>query len=165
MKEVPIKEIEDEVEDCVKNHKKWHFHILTPACKLNTQQKYALVFENTDDNETLVSYSQEPKLLQDKEFAKKLHGDKVLDGKSETSEPSSGGQKILERIKELNSAGKPWHHHMFFPDCMFNENKGKWTIIFEDSERGLLLEATSEEEPKQDLRHIEVLFYQQKKIK
>ncbi len=165
MKEASVEEIENKVDDCIKNTKKWHFHILTPSCKFNELQKYALFFENPTNNEVLVSYSEEPEVEVGKELAKKLHGDKVLDEQSETQEPSLGVRKILDRIKELNADGKAWHHHMFFPDCIFNTNRGKWTIILEDPDRGQLLEVVSDKEPKDDLKHIEILFYQQKRVK
>lgn len=52
---------------------------------------------------------------------------------------------------------------MLFPNCMFNKNKDKWAIIFEDQERNEIIESVTDKEPKTDLQYIESLFYSQKK--
>jgi hypothetical protein len=46
---------------------------------------------------------------------------------------------------------------------MFNNSKGKWTIIFEDQENNEVIESVTKDEPKSDLQHIEKLFYAQKR--
>ena len=48
-----------------------------------------------------------------------------------------------------------------FPDCIFNGHGGKWNITFEDKENDTIIEALYDEEPVDDLRLIEVLFFQQ----
>lgn len=166
MKNATIKEIKQKAKELVTTKKKWHFHILTPECQLNDEDNYALVLENTTDDESFVCRSDEPYMDIGKELVKLLHGDDVVDDKAqkvEKAEPSEQVQKILSRAKQLNSEGKAWHHHMLFPNCRFNKHQGKWTIIFEDKESGEVIESVSDNEPKGDLQHIETLFYQQKK--
>ena len=52
---------------------------------------------------------------------------------------------------------------MLFPGCKYNKHGDKWVIVFEDMEKGEIIESISEDEPKSDLQHIEGLFYSQKK--
>jgi len=166
MKQITIEQIKQKAEKFASSGKKWHFHILTPACQLNDESNYALILENTTNNKSFACRSDEPYMDIGKELVKLLHGDDVVkDDNQETkvSEPSPQVQKILEKAKQLNDAGKSWHHHMLFPDCRFNKHQDKWTIIFEDKEAGEIIESVSDDEPKGDLQHIETLFYQQKK--
>ncbi len=147
------------------NKKKWHFHILTPECQLNESAKYALILENVTDNQFYVVYSDEPYMDIGKELVVLLHGADVV--RDETEEklnpPSEQVGKLLERAKELSSKGIYWHHHVLFPGCTYNKHGSKWVIVFEDKEKGEIIESTSDREPKNDLQHIEGLFYSQKK--
>lgn len=143
---------------------KWHFHILTPECQLNKSGKYSLILEDNTNNE-IYSYDFEEKPMDiGKELLQLLHGKTILQ-KEETSTKkiSPEVEKILKKAKELNSQGIFWHHHMIFPDCTFNKHNGKWVIILEDQESGKILESVTETEPKEDLKLIETLFYQQTK--
>lgn len=87
---------------------KWHFHILTPQCQLNTRDKYALILENTTNNITHVCYSEEPYMNIGKELVQLLHGKDVMTNQKDKKEqlPSSGVEKLLTRAKELNKQGK-----------------------------------------------------------
>ncbi len=144
---------------------KWHFHILTPDCQLNDVKEYALILESVTDENIYVCFSTTPYMSIGKELVLLLHGSEVLKGNEEYKEvpPSPQVEKLLERARNLTEKGVFWHHHMLFPYCIFNKNKGKWTILFEDKENNEVIESVSENEPKRDLQHIEALFYSQKK--
>lgn len=71
--------------------------------------------------------------------------------------------KNLKKAGKLNWKGVLWYHHMLFPDCIFNKDAGKWTIIFEDAETGEIITALYDKELVEDLRAIEVLYYEQRK--
>lgn len=166
MKKAPIIKIKQKVKEFATAGKKWHFHILTPECQLNEEGNYALILENTSENESFIYRSDEPYMDIGKELVRLLHGDNIVkddNRQTKVAEPSLLIQEILKRAKQLNDAGKSWHHHMLFPGCTFNKNQGKWTIIFEDKETGKVIESVSNDEPKKDLQYIEKLFYQQKK--
>lgn len=166
MKNTTINQIIETAKRLSNEKKKWHFHILTPECQLNDSKSYALVLENTTDDETLVCYSDEPYMDIGKELVKLLHGENVVTvdkQKPNEVEPSAQVKRILQRARQLNEKGESWHHHMLFPNCRFNKHKGKWTIVFEDKEKDEVIESVSDDEPKADLQHIETLFYQQKK--
>lgn len=142
----------------------WHFHILTPSCLLNENDKFALVLENTETGISHISYSDEPYMGIGKELVKLLHGDDVVKEKgTQTSKPSETVQKLLDRARELQSKGIYWHHHLLFPGCMFNDEKEKYCIVFEDPETKDIMRSVSDIEPKADLQHIEGMFYNQKK--
>ncbi len=49
--------------------------------------------------------------------------------------------------------------HMLFPNCTFNLNAPKYALVFEDPERGNSLMSLTDEEPTNDLKQIETLFY------
>ncbi len=164
MKNVTPDEIRTRAYQLAKVNKSWHFHILTAICKLNGKEMPAFILENNTDNETLVHYSEKPLKELGKELVQLLHGKDVIKKKNEVEnkqEISPNVKKLLDRARELNNQGKLWHHHMLFPFCTFNKNKGQWTIIFEDQENATILESVSGKEPKQDLTELETLFYQQ----
>lgn len=166
MRIVTVEKIKTTAEQLSKLGKKWHFHILTPECQLNDKNSYALILENVSDSETFVCDSDQPYMDIGKELVKLLHGkDVVKDSRQESRKvkPSAQVERILEKAKQLNKAGKAWHHHMLFPGCKFNRHSDRWVIIFEDKEVNEIIESVSDDEPKNDLQHIETLFYQQKK--
>lgn len=144
---------------------KWHFHILTPECKLNTQGKYSLVLENGTTEAVSVCYSDKPFMDIGKELVQLLHGKDVIKTKDEkkVALPSEEVKKMLGRAEELIKEGIFWHHHMLFPYCKFNNHKGSWVIVFEDAQNNKIIESISTNEPKNDLQYIENLFYSQKK--
>ena len=160
-----INKIKKIARELAQNKKSWHFHILTPTCQLNTIDQYALIVENSTDKKTYVCYSDKPYMGVGEIFVKLLHGDDVMQDKEkaeELSDPSPTVKELIKRAKKLNQEGKFWHHHMLFPDCIFNDS-GKWLILFEDQEKGEVLKGSTNSEPKSDLKHIETLFYNQKR--
>ena len=163
MIEVTIEEVQEKARLWQAQGKKWHFHMLTPDCIFNERNdKQAFVLENSTDSQTYVVYSDRPYVKADQELVKMLHGDKILDrDKGTTNSSNERMQVVLQRAQELNERNIPWHHHMLFPDCIFNEHKGKWNIVFEDKENSEVIEALYDEEPVDDLRSIEVLYFEQ----
>ena len=161
MIKVSKEKIEKKALQFTKKGMSWHFHMLTSACQLNESGRFAFILENSTDSEVFVTYSDAPYMDLGKKLVKLLHKG-VLDKKSKAIRPkiSHGAKKIITRAKKLNQQGKFWHHHMLFPDCIFNDS-GKWLIVLEDQETGQVLRAVSDKEPTADLKEIEVLYYQQ----
>lgn len=160
MQETNIDDIMQKARAFVAENKKWHFHMLTPDCMYNENGKHAFILENETDSESFVTYSDERYMEQGQELVKMLHGKDVVE-----SATGSGGdiQEILEKAKKFNESGVQWHHHILFPNCIFNKHSGKWCIVFEDKEENRLIESLSDNEPKDNLKEIESLFYAQKK--
>ncbi|MFA7253242.1 MAG: hypothetical protein WC107_01665 [Patescibacteria group bacterium] len=170
MTQITELEIEELAKEYKKKGKKWHFHILTPDCRLNQSNDFVMMLENTTDDESFVLYSTKPLTELGKNLLKLLYEEDMIRDSSvaqnennEYTELAPEVQAMIDRAKELNKQGKFWHHHMFFPECMFNQDKGKWTIIFEDTEKGEIMRSVSLEEPRSELKHIEALFYNQKR--
>ncbi|MBI4176644.1 MAG: hypothetical protein HY518_05540, partial [Candidatus Aenigmarchaeota archaeon] len=115
--------------------KKWHFHMLTPDCIFNRiNDKHAFILENRSGNETYVACSDKRYMKEGQGLVKMLYGNKIL-GKSNKIQSSRNRkiEGIVKKIKEMNKKNIQWHHHMLFPDCIFNKHKGKWNIVFEDA--------------------------------
>lgn len=140
---------------------KWHFHLLTPSCVLNKTDKYVFILECPHRQEQLAHYSDWAEKELAEELSPILHGKVVLDKKptDRKYKPSSAIQKIIDRAKALNRQNIEWHHHILFPDCQFNTNSPKFTFLFEDPETGDKIESLSDEEPTNDLKLIEPLFF------
>lgn len=97
-----------------------------------------------------------------KELVKLLHGSDVVQETPPTLSPGKSNiQEILDRVRNIHERGEFWHHHMLLPDCIFNKNKGKWTLILEDPQTKGVLESVTDCEPKEDLKQVETLFYSQ----
>lgn len=54
MKEVQFQGILKAAQDCYREKSKWHFHILTPECQFNKNEKFSIIFESSKTN--LVSH-------------------------------------------------------------------------------------------------------------
>jgi hypothetical protein len=95
-----------------------------------------------------------------KELLELLFGKNFI--KKEQNETRSTPPKlkpILDKITHLNSKHQFWHHHMLFPNCIFNKEKGMWNIILEDG--GKILSYSSLSKPDAELAVIEKAFYSQ----
>ena len=176
MKKVTAAKIIKAAQRLKKDSRKWHFHILTPGCTFNKDKRFALILENTSDNEQFIYFSLKKPAKTGKKLVELLHGtpkSSFLLPRSPSSrrrgestgqsEISQKAQKMIERANELNIKGFSWHHHLLFPDCMFNKDSRYWTLVFEDPLNEEVIEDRFKNEPKEALRQIEPLFYKQKK--
>lgn len=148
----------------IRQHKPWHFHLLTPHCQFNREPKHAFLLEDISSSKTYVAYSVKPQMALGKRLLKLLHG---IDVNKKVKDPKPASPKvksILKLAQELTSQGMYWHHHMLLPDCALSRHPGKWVIIFEDQKHHRLLESASLDEPVSDLMLIESLYYQQKSL-
>lgn len=139
--------------------KPWHSHVLSPGCRFNPfVGRYAAVVEDDATHTAYIARSDGfPEV--DKQLVKMLHGDDILDA----GHPSSAEETLLEcspllrRLVEIDDIGKPWHHHMNFPDCALNPHRGRWaiTIEYEDHQ----FSESYDDEPRDILRAIEVRYF------
>lgn len=139
--------------------KKWHSHVLSPRCAHNPyKESYAIVIEDDSDGVAYIAQSNGfPEV--DKDLVKILHGDDILDASKATAgkDGVSIQSEMLKRLMEIDARGVAWHHHMNFPDCVFNPHKGKWAITVE-SDAGTFSEAY-DDEPVDVLREVEVIYF------
>ncbi len=162
--ELPVEAIEPLARQLADTQKNWHFHILTKDCALNRSNSYELIIENAGSEEVFLLRCNEKPMALGQKLAKLLHGEDIV-GASETdkkAECSPDALNIISTAKELTATGIFWHHHMLFPDCIFNMHRGHWTLVLEDPESKDLLEYVSTHEPTTELKIIETLFYSQK---
>lgn len=165
LKQIGISTLERKANHYHKSGKSWHFHILTPLCKLNEKKAYAFLLENSTDSESFVSYSKSPRMRLGQKLLKLLHGIKISKNMPDKqSKLPTDVQVIVDRAKELTNMGYYWHHHLLLPSCIFNETD-QYLMIFEDQKNNKLLKAFSETEPKAGLQIIETLYYSQKHLK
>lgn len=162
MEEITIEQVMERAKEFQNQGKKWHFHMLTPDCMFNVQDKQAFVLENVTDSHSFVVYSDTRYMEQGQKLVKMLHGEKILDNRPEKQEDDAAIEIIVEKAKKYNERGISWHHHMLFPHCIFNKHTGKWCIVFEDKEENKIIDSLSEHEPKENLNKVEVLYYAQK---
>lgn len=164
MKEISIQELVNLAKQFHLGKEKWHFHMLAPNCLYNNRKgKHTFILENETKNEFFIVYSDQKYVEEGKELVKLLHGDKIVENKDLNLETIDEKIKlILKKAKKLSERGIHWHHHMLFPNCVFNKHKGQWVIVFEDDEENEIIESISKNEPIENLRAIESAFYQQK---
>lgn len=162
MVEVELEEIRKRAHRYHDEGMKWHFHLLTPTCVLNDKKdSYVFILDCPEKKEQLVFYSNRAEKELAEELSPMLHGAKVLNIETTDNnyEPSANIQKIIDRAKHLNEQKIEWHHHILFPDCPFNANSPKFTFLFEDPETGERIESLSNQEPINDLKQVEPLFF------
>jgi hypothetical protein len=164
MKETTIENLVELAKKFNQEGKKWHFHMLTPDCVFNKRKdKYAFVLENDTDRETHTVYSYKRHMGMGEELAKLLYGKAILEQEPHPTPPGKGMKSILEKAAQMTKEDRPWHHHILFPECIFNKHNGKWTIIFEESEEGKAMESVTSHEPRDDVKKMEILYYSQKR--
>jgi len=157
MRAATTKEIEEKARLHSAKGLKWHFHMLSPECLLNDKGQYAFILERAGEA-SLVHYSDKMEMVLRSQLLPLLHGSEVLVAEDSKYQPSKTVRAIISRAKQLNAAGVEWHHHVLFPDCIFNKHAPNWVLMFEDKQRGKILESMTEAEPIEDLKQIEPLF-------
>ena len=164
MDNIELKEVLNKAKEWQESEKSWHFHLLMPDCLFNeSNDEHALVLENNTDEQQYVVYTEKRQMKLGEKLVKMLHGEKVLKGTKKNVKPKNEQlNTLVKRSEEMNKHDIPWHHHVFFPDCKYNDRIGLWNIVMEDKDKGQLLEATYETEPIEDLKIIEKLFFLQK---
>jgi hypothetical protein len=139
-----------------------HFHVLSPDCKFNPDpDRYAFLIENNSEDITYLAFSESfPEV--DKDLTKLQFGDSILDEASSRLAETGFVEHsiVLRRILDLQKEGRTWHHHMHFPRCVLNPQKGRWTISVEANgqpEKSTV--EAYEERPTDILREIEILYF------
>jgi hypothetical protein len=163
MQEITIDQAHELSRAWQKAGESWHFHALFPDCVFNTQNiYYALVLENRTTGQTYVVYSDNGFAKASQELLKLRYGNNILN-KNQT--PANHSDKsirpILDQCEVYSQNHITWHHHMFFPDCIFNQNPGKWNIVMEGRGQPHILNALYDQEPVEDLQQIEIAYFKE----
>lgn len=146
---------------------RWHNHVLSSDCDLNDRNVCALIVEASDRDQVFVSYSDEPMMDVGRALATLVHGVDPLDdadgSETETTPaPASAAvSRMMQRAADVSARGDHWHHHILFPECVFNPHPGSWTLVFEDPDSGETLESVTSERPARDIQITEARFFAQ----
>ena len=66
---------------------------------------------------------------------------------------------IIGKAGDLKAAGKKWHFHLLNKSCVFNKNKGQFTIVLENEETGENFYTLFEEKPLPESKKLADLSY------
>ena len=131
-----------------------HLHTTPPECLITGSPRRAIVLEATDEGAVFGFFDDQPIEERARPIAILLHGaDSVPDEHEELQPACAAVNDMAERMQ----AGMG-HFHILNPVCLANPNPGRWTILFEDAELGVL-ESVSDERPLADIRLVERLIY------
>ena len=131
-----------------------HVHTTPPGCLITGSPRRAIVLEATDEGIVYGFFDDQPIEHRAKPLAILLHGADSVPGDDEALQPAC---EAVNRMAERMKMGKG-HFHILNPACLANPNPGRWTILFEDAELGVLASA-SDERPLADIRFVERLIY------
>lgn len=142
--------------------KRWHPHVLSLDCRFNDRELCALILEASDQAEVFATYSEEPMMETARTLAALAHGERAVQADAASdSDASPKVAEMMRRAKTLSGRGRHWHHHVLFPECIFNTHPGEWTIVFEDPETGETLESVTSDRPAKDIQVTETMFFAQ----
>jgi hypothetical protein len=163
MKIITIDQVRQKAKSWLRKGKKWHFHVLFPDCAFNTvHDQYALVLEDRTNCQTFVAYDDKGFAKISQELLKMRYGENILDtSQSPAASTKKPAKPILERCQTLVRDNIPWHHHLLFPDCIFNSHAGKWNLVLESGDESQAMNALYDEEPVEDLQKLEIEYFKE----
>jgi hypothetical protein len=131
-----------------------HIHTTPPGCALTGRPDRGILFEATDEGRTFAFFDSVTIEARAKPLAILLHGAESVPDDAEELAPAC---EEVNRMAVRMTLGKG-HFHILTPVCLANPNPGRWTIVFEDAELGVLASA-SDQRPLADIRLVERLIY------
>jgi len=152
--ELSYADLAAKVDQIVNMGARGHIHTTGPGCAITGSVRRAIVLEATDEGKAYLFLDDEPIEDRARPLAILLHGRDSVPDETESLEPASPAVNAMaERMR-----GGKGHFHILNPVCLVNRHQGRWTILFEDVERGPL-ESVSDERPLADIRLVERLIY------
>ena len=131
-----------------------HLHTTPPGCLITSSPRRAIVLEATDEGAVFAFFDDRPIEDRAKPLAILLHGADSVPGDADELLPAC---PAVNRMADRMRMGKG-HFHILNPVCLVNPHRGRWTILFEDTELGAL-ESVTDERPLADIRLVERLIY------
>ena len=157
MKTIAIKHMVSIAKKLALENKPWHFHVLDPGCRFNDSKQFRFILENSTDRTTYGCFAKNRNLKASKMMLKFLYRNH---SKTKNTARSASFDKLKSVASHFNKDRVPWHNHVFFPRCIYNTAKGKWTLVVESN--GKLLEASYKARPQKFIDQLEALHYAQK---
>jgi hypothetical protein len=163
MQEISIDLAQEKALSWHKQGENWHFHVFFPECIFNTQgNQYAMVLENRTTDQTYVAYSERGFAKVSQELLKLHYGDNILDKeRAITLAKEEPINPFLKQCAAFTRENILWHHHMLFPDCIFNQHPGKWNIVLEGKGDSQVINVLYDEEPLEDLQQLEIAYFKE----
>lgn len=155
---VPLDSVLETATRLQRARRRWHSHVLMPACTHNPYAgRFAVVVEDDEGRANIAASDVFPEV--DRALVTMLHGDTILrrGSLSGVQVEAVAASAILERVADIDRQHAAWHHHMHFPRCALSPVPDHWTIAVE-SETGDFFEAY-DAEPVDVLRELEVRFF------
>ena len=147
----------------------WHFHMIGPACIFSRlKDQYEIIIEIESTGEEFSSCFAEKPVSETRQMAELAYGPGFLNNDKNADESipademvqkNEAFQQIMDRARACGASGDAWHNHHLFPQCIFNPQRGKHGILFEDERLGDALYAYYEHDPVKDLSELEALFF------
>lgn len=131
-----------------------HIHTTPPGCFITGSARRAIVLEATNEGKASGFFDDRPIEARARPLAVVLHGADSVPDPGESLQPASDA---VVGMADRMQAGKG-HFHILNPVCLVNPHPGRWTIVFEDVDLGVL-ESVSDDRPLADIRVIERLIY------
>jgi hypothetical protein len=131
-----------------------HLHTTPPGCLITGSPRRAIVLEATGERAVYGFFDDQPIEERARPLAILLHGADSVPGDNEELQPACAA---VERMAGRMRMGKG-HFHILNPVCLANPHPGRWTILFEDADLGVL-ESVSDDRPLADIRLVERLIY------
>lgn len=152
--ELTYEELTAEAERIARSGGSGHIHTTLPGCRITGSARRAIVLEATDEGVAYGFFDERPIEARARPLAILLHGADSVPEPDERLQPACDA---VARMADRMRAGRG-HFHILSPVCMANPHPGRWTIVFEDAELGVL-ESVSDTRPLADIRVIEQLIY------
>ncbi len=131
-----------------------HIHTTLPGCAITGSPRRAIVLEATDEGQAYAFFDDQPIEERARPLAILLHGADSVPDEADTLEPACAAVSAMaERMRRGQG-----HFHILNPVCLVNPHPGRWTIVFEDDEAGVL-ESVTDGRPLADIRLVERLIY------
>jgi hypothetical protein len=149
-----LPELEEKAQSIASSGRSGHIHTTVPGCALTGSPRPAIVLEDVGEGHAYAFFDDLPIEERAKPLAILLHGaESVPDDTENLAPPSEAVQRMADRFRDGRG-----HFHILGPACLANPHGGRWTIVFEDGELGVL-ESVSDERPLNDIRVVERLIY------
>lgn len=169
MKHISFAALADQAAELNQAGQKWHFHMIGPACIFSRlKNEYEIIIEIESTGEEFACRFSEKPILETRRMAELCYGLGFLNNEANSDSTMTADQKadqnevfgtIMDRARASYAAGTAWHNHHLFPECIFNPQRGKHSIVFEDESNGEALYAYYDHDPVKDLAKLEALFF------
>jgi hypothetical protein len=169
MKPISFDTLVDKAKEFKQAGLNWHFHMISPACIFSRlKDQYEIIIEIESTGEEFSSCFSEKPISETRQMAELAYGPGFLNNEKNPGEAIAADgkvykneafQQIMDRARACSSSDATWHNHHLFAQCIFNPQRGKHCIVFEDETSGDALYAYYDHDPVKDLSELEALFF------